>query len=179
MSPMLILATKRSRRRGFILAVTFFFVMLTSIGALLLTRTLMDQQRLNQRRRDHQTAFYAAEAGVAQVLHWGNFPAEYTPNITLFYRNPSTGAFPSLAGLIVVMPITSLIVLIWLHTDNPGDSTLITNYIKGVLWGLLPSFFFYLTAIYCFKRHLPLAMALSAGFGVWLVSALLFHWLLL
>jgi len=87
--------------------------------------------------------------------------------------------FPSLAGLIVVMPITSLIVLIWLHTDNPGDSTLISNYIKGVLWGLVPSFFFYLTALLCFKRHLPFALSLGTGFGVWLTSALLFHWLLL
>ncbi|RPI71406.1 MAG: DUF3147 family protein [Desulfobacteraceae bacterium] len=87
--------------------------------------------------------------------------------------------FPSLAGLIVVMPITSLIVLIWLHTDNSGDPNLIPNYIKGVLWGLVPSFFFYLTALLCFKRHLPFAISLGAGFGVWLVSALLFHWLLL
>jgi uncharacterized membrane protein (GlpM family) len=87
--------------------------------------------------------------------------------------------FPSLAGLIVVMPITSLIVLLWLYSDNPGDYTLITDYVKGILWGLLPSFFFYLTALFCFKRHLPFIAPLSAGFGVWLVTVLLFRWLLL
>jgi uncharacterized membrane protein (GlpM family) len=87
--------------------------------------------------------------------------------------------FPSLAGLIVVMPITSLIVLIWLYSDHPGDYPLITDYVKGILWGLLPSFFFYLTALYCFKRHLPLPITLSAGFAVWLLGALAYRWLLL
>jgi uncharacterized membrane protein (GlpM family) len=87
--------------------------------------------------------------------------------------------FPSLAGWIVVMPITSLIVLIWLYSDHPGDYPLVTDYVKGVLWGLVPSFFFYLTALFCFKRHFPFAASLCAGFGVWLVTVLLFRWLLM
>lgn len=87
--------------------------------------------------------------------------------------------FPSLAGLVVVMPITSLIILVWLYTDNPGNYSLITDYVRGVLWGLIPSFLFYLTALFCFKRHLPLFITLSASFGIWLVGALLYRWLLM
>ena len=36
---------------------------------------------------------------------------------------------PTLAGLITVMPLTSLIVLIWLYLDNPGKFNLPTEVI--------------------------------------------------
>ncbi len=40
---------------------------------------------------------------------------------------------PTLAGLITVMPLTSLIVLVWLYLDNPGNFNLMTDYTKGAL----------------------------------------------
>ena len=36
--------------------------------------------------------------------------------------------FPTLAGLIAVMPLTGLIVLLWLYNDNPNNSTLMIQY---------------------------------------------------
>ncbi len=33
---------------------------------------------------------------------------------------------PSLAGLIAVMPLTGVIVLLWLYSDNPGNFNLMT-----------------------------------------------------
>jgi len=36
------------------------------------------------------------------------------------------------AGLIAVMPLTGLIVLIWLYLDNPGNFNLMTDYTKSV-----------------------------------------------
>jgi hypothetical protein len=63
---------------------------------------------------------------------------------------------PSLAGLIAVMPLTGLIVLVWLYSDNPGDFGLMADYTKAVLWGLVPSVLFFLTAFVCFRRHLAL-----------------------
>jgi len=85
---------------------------------------------------------------------------------------------PSLAGLIAVMPLTGLIVLIWLYLDNPGNFALMTDYARGALWGIVPSILFFLVAFVCFQKHLPLWIVLCASFAVWLVGAF-FHQLLL
>jgi hypothetical protein len=72
--------------------------MLMAIAALWASRTLLDHQKTNTRRRDINRAYYAAAGGVAQVLHWGNYPAEYD-NLGasgLFYRDPDTHDFPNL-----------------------------------------------------------------------------------
>ncbi len=47
--------------------------------------------------------------------------------------------YPSLGGLIAAMPLISLIVLVWLYSDNPGNYPLLTNYTAGVVWGIIPT----------------------------------------
>lgn len=86
--------------------------------------------------------------------------------------------FPTLAGLIATMPLTSLIVLIWLYTDSAGDHELMTHYTKGVLWGILPTILFFAVAFVCFRKGLALPVVLSASFGVWLMGAAVHQWLL-
>jgi len=85
---------------------------------------------------------------------------------------------PTLAGLIAVMPLTGLIVLVWLYLDNPGNFNLMTEYTKGALWGIVPSVLFFLVAFVCFHKRLSLPIVLCASFAVWLVSAFI-HQLLL
>ncbi len=85
---------------------------------------------------------------------------------------------PTLAGLIAVMPLTGLIVLIWLYVDNPGNFKLMTDYTKGALWGIVPSVLFFLVAFICFHKKLSLWIVLCASFAVWLVAAFI-HQLLL
>jgi uncharacterized membrane protein (GlpM family) len=85
---------------------------------------------------------------------------------------------PTLAGLIAVMPLTGLIVLVWLYLDNPGNFALMTDYIKGVLWGIIPTILFFLVAFVCFQKQLPLWMVLCASFAVWLIGAFIHQWLL-
>ena len=85
---------------------------------------------------------------------------------------------PTLAGLIAVMPLTGLIVLVWLYRENPDNFNLMTDYTKGALWGIVPSVLFFLVAFVCFRRHLSLWIVLCAGFAVWLVAAFI-HQLLL
>lgn len=87
-------------RRGVMLAVVLFLVSITAFGALYLSRSLLDHQRLNRRQRDLTRALYAAEAGIALIQHWSNFPADYTPNPTLFMRTSSTPNFPSLRAVL-------------------------------------------------------------------------------
>ena len=75
------------------------------------------------------------------------------------------------------MPLTGLIVLFWLYTDNPGDFALMAEYTKGALWGILPSILFFLTAFICFGKQLALWIVLCAGFAVWVVGAAVHQWL--
>lgn len=85
---------------------------------------------------------------------------------------------PTLAGLIAVMPLTGLIVLVWLCLDNPDNFNLMTEYTKGALWGIVPSVLFFLVAFMCFHKRLSLWIVLCAGFAVWLVAAFIHQWLL-
>lgn len=85
--------------------------------------------------------------------------------------------YPTLGGLIATMPLTSLLVLVWLHFDNPGDFRLMTDYTRGVLWGIIPTILFFAAVWFCFRRQLPLPLALSAGFAVWLGGAAVHQWL--
>lgn len=85
---------------------------------------------------------------------------------------------PTLAGLVAVMPLTGLIVLVWLYTDNPGNFNIVIDYTKGALWGIFPSILFFLTAFICFRRHLSLWIVLCASFAVWLIAAFFHQWLL-
>ncbi|MBW8040016.1 MAG: DUF3147 family protein [Planctomycetes bacterium] len=85
---------------------------------------------------------------------------------------------PTLAGLVAVMPLTGLIVLVWLYTDNPDNFNLMNDYTKGALWGILPSILFFLTAFICFRKHLSLWIVLCASFAVWLIAAFIHQWLL-
>lgn len=86
--------------------------------------------------------------------------------------------FPSTAGLISVMPLTGALVLIWVYLDNKGDTTIMQNFAKGAVWGILPSILFFLVALLCFKKHLPLLVVLIASFGVWLAAAFVHQWVL-
>lgn len=85
---------------------------------------------------------------------------------------------PTLAGLIAVMPLTGLMVLVWLYLDNPSNFALMNDYCKGALWGILPSMLFFAVALLCFRRQLSLWVVLCISFAVWLLAAFVHQWLL-
>lgn len=85
---------------------------------------------------------------------------------------------PSLAGLIATMPLTSLIVLLWLYSDNPVDGKLLTGYVGGVFFGVIPTLLFFGAAWFCLKKGVHLPAALVVSFTVWIAAAAL-HQLLL
>jgi len=85
---------------------------------------------------------------------------------------------PALGGLVAAMPLTSLLVMVWLHMDNPGNFRLMTDYSRGVLWGIIPTVMFFVVTYYCCRRQLPLPLALTAALPVWLAGALIHQHLL-
>jgi hypothetical protein len=86
--------------------------------------------------------------------------------------------FPTLGGLFATMPLTSLIVLVWLASDNPGDASLYRDYTRGVLWGILPTLAFFAAAYLCLRKGFGLPTALGVAGVVWLGGALLHQWCL-
>lgn len=84
---------------------------------------------------------------------------------------------PTLGGLIAAMPITTLLVLFWLHADNPGDYRLLADFTRGVFWGIGPTLLFFAAATLCFRRGYPLPLTLAVGFACWFAGALVHQWL--
>jgi uncharacterized membrane protein (GlpM family) len=76
------------------------------------------------------------------------------------------------------MPLTGLIVLLWVYSDNPKDLQILTSYCKGAMWGILPTLLFFFTAFLCFRKELSLWAVLCISFCVWLGAAFIHQWLL-
>ena len=49
--------------------------------------------------------------------------------------------FPSMAGLIGVMPLTGALVLVWVYLENRGDPVVMQNFAKGASGGSCPASF--------------------------------------
>lgn len=86
--------------------------------------------------------------------------------------------YPSLGGLVSVMPLTGALVMIWLYVDSGGDGAVMQAYTRGAVWGLIPTVLFFVVAWFCFKKELPLPMVLGFSFGVWFLAAIVHQWLL-
>jgi uncharacterized membrane protein (GlpM family) len=80
--------------------------------------------------------------------------------------------FPSVAGLIGVMPLTGALVLAWVYLENHGDPGIMAGFAKGALWGMLPSLLFFLVALFCLKKGLPLTIVLLTSFAAWFLAAM-------
>jgi len=80
---------------------------------------------------------------------------------------------PTLAGLIATMPITSLLVLLWIYTDNPENTQIMISYSKGALFGIIPSILFFIAAYLCFSNKLSIWLVLPISFASWIVAAII------
>jgi uncharacterized membrane protein (GlpM family) len=86
--------------------------------------------------------------------------------------------FPSIAGLIGVMPLTGALILGWIYFENNGDPQVMQGFVKGALWGILPSVLFFLVAFFCLRKELSLTTVLVASFAAWLMAAFVHQWAL-
>jgi uncharacterized membrane protein (GlpM family) len=86
--------------------------------------------------------------------------------------------FPSVAGLIGVMPLTGALVLVWVYLENEGDPQVMQSFAKGAFWGILPTLLFFFVAFWCLKKGFSLPGVLAASFTAWSAAACLHQWLL-
>lgn len=86
--------------------------------------------------------------------------------------------FPSLGGLIAVMPLTGLIVMLWLYSDTEGNPAAMQDYTKGALFGIIPTMLFFTVAFIGFRREWGLPVVLVCSFATWAVAAIFHQWLL-
>lgn len=86
--------------------------------------------------------------------------------------------FPSIAGLISVMPLAGALILSFVYYENKGQWPVMQGFARGALWGILPSIAFYLVAFICLKKEMSLAAVLGSSFGAWFAAALVHHWVL-
>ncbi len=77
---------------------------------------------------------------------------------------------PSLGGLIAAMPLTTLLTLIWLYADTK-DYQLAASFTKSVLFAIIPTIFFFITALFLFRRGVPFVWILILSFSVFAVAA--------
>ena len=86
--------------------------------------------------------------------------------------------YPSLAGLIATMPLTGLLVFVWLYFENKGDFGVLNGYTQGALWGIIPSILFFLCAYVCIKKQLPFAITMALSATAWFAGACVHQWIL-
>jgi uncharacterized membrane protein (GlpM family) len=84
--------------------------------------------------------------------------------------------WPSLAGLVGVMPLTGALVMVWVALDSGNDPRTMQQFTRGALWGLLPTILFFLVALFCYRKNLPLPVVLTASFAAWALAALVHQW---
>jgi uncharacterized membrane protein (GlpM family) len=98
--------------------------------------------------------------------------------IIIFSATGIAKKLPSAAGLIGVMLLAGALVLIWVYIESKGNSDTMQAFSRGALWGILPSVFFYLVALYCFKKGLSLPITLLSSFVAWGLAALVHQMIL-
>ena len=78
---------------------------------------------------------------------------------------------PSIAGLIATMPLTSLMVMIWLSIESPDKAQTMISYSSGAFWGVIPSMMFFGAASLCYQRGMALPSVIAISFVVWIAGA--------
>jgi len=79
--------------------------------------------------------------------------------------------FPSLGGLLAVMPLTGLLVMLFLYFESEKSSEKMLEYNRGALWGIIPSIMFFAVAYFTFKKQFSLPMVLTFSFSAWILGA--------
>ncbi|MCD6130111.1 MAG: DUF3147 family protein [Deltaproteobacteria bacterium] len=80
---------------------------------------------------------------------------------------------PCLSGVIAAMPLTTLLVIIWLKIGK-SSSDIIISFSKGVIIGIVPTIIFFVLFIILLKKT-PFITSLLLSILAWLIVVLIFQ----
>ncbi|WP_105615984.1 DUF3147 family protein [Vallitalea okinawensis] len=71
---------------------------------------------------------------------------------------------PTIGGIVVSLPITSMLAMMWLYVDTK-DNQVVMELSNSVVWALIPSILFFICMSFLLKKQLNfyLAMLISSG----------------
>ncbi|MBN1478574.1 hypothetical protein JXA47_17610, partial [Candidatus Sumerlaeota bacterium] len=81
------------RRRGITLLISLIVIGIVSVSIISMLGFSMHESRMTQLRIERERVYYAAEAGVDQVVHWFNYPGDYTDDTTLFTKDADSESY--------------------------------------------------------------------------------------
>ncbi len=79
---------------------------------------------------------------------------------------------PVLSGLIAAMPLTTLLVIMWIYVDS-RDVARIQAFSTAVLWALIPTSLFFIALVLVLKRSSSFGLAMAVASLIWLVGAVI------
>jgi len=77
---------------------------------------------------------------------------------------------PVLSGLIAAMPLTTLLVILWIYVESK-DVAQIQAFSTAVLWALIPTSLFFIALVVVLKRSASFGIAMAVASALWLVGA--------
>ncbi|MFC1482690.1 DUF3147 family protein [Candidatus Margulisiibacteriota bacterium] len=80
--------------------------------------------------------------------------------------------YTNISGFLAAMPITTLMILIWLYIEK-RDVVLLSNFSKSVFWAIIPSLLFFIPPILLFKKGWNFYLVLSISFALLWVGFLI------
>lgn len=101
--------TKTSlNRKGVALLTTIIMLSIASYLGMSLFKLTLAVQRIDEIRNDGIKAFYVAEAGVNEIVHFFNHPEDYTPSTNMFVFDEYNNTFPNLVAYLNANSILTL-----------------------------------------------------------------------
>jgi hypothetical protein len=91
-TPRILAGWHRARRGGTILA-SLIFIAIIAICIVAMLELSISEARLTRQRIEREFVYYTAEAGVDQVVHYFNYPGDYTPDTDLFTKDPDSDCY--------------------------------------------------------------------------------------
>lgn len=77
-----------------------------------------------------------------------------------------------LSALVIALPMTSLIAMVWMHVERPGEPERIANHAEGTFWFVLPTLPMFLILPWMLRHGWSFATALLANCAITVVCFL-------
>lgn len=88
----------RSGRDGAAIILSLAFILIVSLSISALLQFSSSQRRITRTQLEREAVYYAAESGIDQVVHYFNYPEDWTADVTLFEPDATTGEYLDSGG---------------------------------------------------------------------------------